>query len=92
MLVRCPDCGGRISRQASHCPSCGSHIGFALTMARMRRMIRRWRLYSAVVVLFGLVIVAGDSLHIAVFRVYNIGVSILLLGLLGLLVALAHRE
>ncbi len=85
MLIRCPDCGESISRQASQCPHCGSPFHLVLATQRSRRALRRWRLYSGFVVVFGGVIAAGDWYSVADFEIFTVGTAVLLLGLLGFL-------
>jgi len=91
MLIRCPDCGWKTSSDASHCPNCGVPIMVALTKLRMRRIMKRWRLYSGVVGLLGLIIVGGQSFRVALFEPGNIGLGLLLLGFLGVVASLVFR-
>jgi len=89
MLVRCPECKSQVSKSAVQCPVCGAQFQMIVAVLRARRTAKRWRLYAASVALFGILVGAGDLFHFAMFNIVHIGLSILLLGFLGLVFSLA---
>ena len=91
MLIRCPECNEVISKSAASCPHCGCPTHLALLTLQMRRLFRRWMFYSAFISVFGVIIYAGDNLHFAAFRSANVGLAMLVLGIMGLVAGIAFR-
>ncbi|NQT21546.1 MAG: hypothetical protein HQ592_17710 [Planctomycetes bacterium] len=89
MLIRCPECGKVISQASASCPHCGCPTHLALLILKMRSLTRRWMFFSVFISTFGVIIYAGDKLHFAAFRSANVGLAMLVLGIMGLVAGLA---
>jgi len=89
MIVKCPDCGAEVSKQAQVCPNCGCPTHLVRSLGTIKLFIKRWVAHSLTLASLGVFLVSLEWFGVVIQGMTTLGVGIILWALVGLLAVAA---